>query len=175
MEKKIRTLGILFSSSFSVDLDEVQRGSRTTRRLAIRHPSAVIVIPILPDGRTLLVKQFRYPLAVETLEFPAGKIGPGETPVETAGRELEEETGRRAERLDLLLSFAPSLGYSDEIIHVFTARDLASAKNEPDPDEISEVLTVDISRVKEMILEGEIIDGSTITALAVYEWLGREG
>ncbi|MFH1138766.1 MAG: NUDIX hydrolase [Pseudomonadota bacterium] len=173
MEKKIRTLGVLNGSSFSVELDEVRRGVGTTRRLAVRHPSAVVVAPLLPGDKTLLVRQFRYPLGVETLEFPAGKLNPGEDPAAAARRELEEETGYRAGGLERLLSFAPSLGYSDEIIHIFTAYDLEPGGTAPDQDEIAGSIIVEFGRLKKMILEKQIIDGSTITALAVYEWSSR--
>ena len=129
MEKKIRTLGTLFAKSFYVELDEVGRSSGSTGlRLAVRHPSAVSVVPVLPTGETLLVAQHPYLADLETLEFPAGKFNPGEDPEAAAFRETAEETGYRPGRVEKLISFAPSLGYSDEIIHVFAAYDLTPAE-----------------------------------------------
>ncbi|MEW6267521.1 MAG: NUDIX hydrolase [Thermodesulfobacteriota bacterium] len=173
METKIRTLGVLNARSFSVDLDEVQRqGDSITRRLVIRHPSAVAVVPLIGADEVLVVAQFRYAMGRELIEFPAGKLDPGEEPATAASRELAEETGYRAGRLDRLLSFAPSVGYSNEIIHVYLARDLTPSGNGPDEAEISKVETMKLARVKQMILSGEIIDGVTILALAAYEWSG---
>ena len=100
MEKKIRTLGTLFAKSFYVELDEVGRPSGSTGlRLAVRHPSAVSIVPVLPAGETLLVAQHRYPADRETLEFPAGKLNPGEDPEAAAFRETAEETGHRPGRV----------------------------------------------------------------------------
>lgn len=174
MEKKIRTLGTLFAKSFSVNLDEVKRVDETAKRLVVRHPSAVSVIPMISSDEALVVSQFRYPVAKETIEFPAGKIDPGEKPVETAHRELAEETGYRAGRLTRLIEFAPSLGYSDEIIHIFVATELEPLDMKPDEKEISRVEPMKLSRIKEMIMAGEIIDGTTITSLAALEWSGFE-
>jgi ADP-ribose pyrophosphatase len=170
MESKIRTLGVLHARSFTVDLDEVTRGDGTTRRVVIRHPSAVVVVPVLPDGRTLVVTQYRYAMERETIEFPAGKLDPGEEPLTTAFRELEEETGYRAGRMEPLLPFAPAVGYSTEIIHAFAAHDLTETGMRPDEDEITGVRAIDFDELKAMALRGEIIDGTTLVTLAMYEW-----
>ena len=174
MEKKIRTLGVLAAKSFSAGLDEVDRGAGGTGlRLVIRHPSAVVVVPLLGPAETLMVAQYRYALGRETIEFPAGKLDPGEKPEEAARRELMEETGYRAASLKRLLSFAPSIGYSTEVIHVFAARGLERLEAEPDPDEIARVIPMKLPRLKERIRSGEVIDGTTMLALAVCEWLGE--
>lgn len=174
MEKKIRTLGVLTAKSFSADLDEVDRGAGGTGlRLVVRHPSAVVVVPLLGPSEVMMVAQYRYALGRETIEFPAGKLDPGEEPEEAARRELAEETGHRAAILKRLLSFAPSIGYSTEIIHVFAARNLERLETAPDEDEIARVLPMDLSRLRELIRKGEIIDGTTMLALAVCEWWGE--
>jgi ADP-ribose pyrophosphatase len=173
MERKVRTLGSLWAKSFYVELDEVQRTSgELSRRLVIRHPSAVVVIPVLDSGEILTVGQYRYAMERETLELPAGKIDPGEDPETTAHRELLEETGYRAGSWKKLLSFAPSLGYSTEIIHVFVARDLTPTGTTPDEDEIIKVRPFTKDALKAMIADGRLIDGTTMVALAAYEWLG---
>ena len=173
MEKKIKTLATLHARSFSVDLDEVQ-GLRPepSRRVKIRHPSAVSVIPVFDNGETLVVKQFRYAIGRETIEFPAGKLDPGEEPLQAANRELMEETGYKAERFDYLLPFGPSIGYSDEIIHIYKATGLEQVTDLVDEAEISQVFPITFDRLKEMALTGEIIDGTTLLALAVFEWMG---
>jgi ADP-ribose pyrophosphatase len=173
MERKLRTLGSLWAKSFSVDLDEVQRTSGDlARRLVIRHPSAVVIIPVLDSGEILAVHQYRYAMQRETLELPAGKLDPGEDPETTARRELIEETGYQASSWKKLLSFAPSLGYSTEIIHVFLARDLKPAGTTPNEDEIVRVRSFTPADLKAMVMEGQLIDGTTMVALAAYEWLG---
>ena len=140
METKIRTLGTLHAKSYAVDLDEVGRiEGPPSRRLVIRHPSAVVLVPLMDHDRTMVVHQYRYALAAETIEFPAGKLDPGETPEEAAHRELIEETGYRAGRVERLISFAPACGYSTEIIHVFVATDLAPSGRPFQPGEISRV------------------------------------
>lgn len=175
METRIRTLGALHAKSFSVDLDEVETDSGgATRRLVIRHPSAVSVIPFISPDEALVVAQYRYAQGRETLEFPAGKIDPGEDPETAAARELAEETGYKAGSLKKLLAFGPAVGYSTEIIHIFTAHDLSPLDTAPDDHEITRVETMKLSRLKELILAGGIIDGTTIVSLAVYEWLARE-
>ena len=171
-ESKIRTLGTLYANSFHADLDEVQRSRGTARRLVIRHPSAVILIPVAgPEGEVLVVTQYRYPLGIESVELPAGKLDPGEDPETAARRELVEETGYEAGRLKKLMSFAPAVGYSDEIIHIYVAEDLTPAQSGRDEEEITRVEKLPISRLKQMILDGRIIDGTTIVALAAYEWM----
>ena len=176
METKLRTLGVLHAKSFSVELDEVARNNAgpTTRRLVIRHPSAVVILPFITPDEVLLVRQYRYAMAADTTEFPAGKLDPGETPEEAAHRELLEETGYRAGRFKKLSTFAPSVGYSTERIHIFAARDLTASGRTPDANEIARVDRVALSRVKEMAVSGDIIDGTTLLALAAYEWLESE-
>lgn len=166
-------MGVLHARSFSADLDEVDPGDgQTKRRLVIRHPSAVVVIPLLSPEQVLLVTQYRYAMGRNSIEFPAGKIDPGETPEAAALRELTEETGYRAGTWRKLSAFAPSVGYSTEIIHVFLAQELTRTETKPDEHEIIRVETAPLARLKEMILAGEIIDGTTMLALAVYEWKG---
>lgn len=174
METKIRTLGTLHAKNFRVDLDEVadESGGATRRRVVIRHPSAVTVIPLVSPTQALMVRQYRYALGRETLEFPAGKLQSGETAEEAARRELLEETGHEAGTLTRILKFAPADGYSDEIIHVFVARGLRVVDGMVLDDEISRVEILDLARLKALIAAGDIIDGVTIASLAAYEWLG---
>ncbi len=165
---------MLAAKSFSVDLDEVDRGhGGTGLRLVVRHPSAVVVVPLLGPSEAVMVAQYRYALGRETIEFPAGKLDPGEEPEEAARRELMEETGYRAASFKKLFSFAPSIGYSTEIVHVFVARELERLEAARDEDEITRVMPVELSRLKELIMSGEVIDGTTMLALAACEWRGE--
>jgi ADP-ribose pyrophosphatase len=174
LEKKIATIGSLFAKSLTADLDEIQReNGDTSRRILIRHPHAVVVIPVIGRNEALMVTQYRYAMGGETMEFPAGKLDPGEEPLAAAHRELGEETGYLAEKMEKLTSFAPSIGYSTEIIHVFKAAGLKPGPRSYDTQEISSVITLSLDKIKAKILSGEIIDGTTILAMAVNEWKGE--
>jgi len=167
-EKKIRTVSTMKGKSFSVNLDEVRLPSgRITDRIRVIHPDASAVVPFTEDGKIILVKQFRYSIQEETLEIPAGKIDEGETAEECAYRELSEETGYSASKLEFLLTYVPAIGYSSERLFIFKASSLNKIANYQQPDdEISklEILTLDEIRAK--VLSGEIIDGKTIVAIA---------
>ncbi|PKN63695.1 MAG: ADP-ribose pyrophosphatase [Deltaproteobacteria bacterium HGW-Deltaproteobacteria-15] len=168
MEKKIQTIATLRTHSFLVNLDEVLlRDGSSAKRVRIDHPEAAAVVPFLSDREILLVRQYRYALGRETLEIPAGKLDPSEKPEECAGRELLEETGYEAGSLTLLYAYAPAIGYSNELIHIYAGRNLRKLQNEIDQREISSVESFTIEEISSMIREGRIIDGKTLIGLAV--------
>lgn len=137
----------------------------------IVHPGAVVVLALLPDGNLLFERQFRYPLRRVFLELPAGKIDPGEAILATAQRELLEETGYRAESWEHLGVMHPCIGYSDERIEIFLARDLVRAGGpQLDPHEFLELVSLSPEAARQAVFAGEITDAKTITALF---WLGR--
>lgn len=175
MEKKIHTIASLRTSSFSAHLDEViLRDGNVGKRIRIRHPEATAIIPFLTETDILMVRQFRYAFGRETLEIPAGKIGEGERPGACARRELLEETGHSPGSLEFLYSYAPALGYSDEIIHIFIARDLTKSGTGIDEREITSLETIPLCDAKEMIRKGLIQDGKTLLALLMMDFLGKE-
>ncbi len=146
-------------------------GGEEKERIILEHPGAAAVIPLLPGGRVLLVRQFRPAAGRITLEVPAGKLEPGETPKESIRRELIEETGYRAGKIRHLRSYYPSLGISDEIIHVYRAEDLTPA-GEPCGEEAGlEPVILPLDEVREKIASGEILDSKTIIAVREYELL----
>lgn len=114
-----------------------------------------------------MVRQHRYALGRETLEIPAGKMDPGEKPEDCARRELLEETGYRAESLRRVYTYAPALGYSNELIHIFSAHDLRRVNPEIDEAEISSVERLSLDRVLSLVREGLILDGKTLIGLAM--------
>ena len=134
-------------------------------REVLRHPGAAVIVPHLGENRYVLVRQYRYALQKETIEFPAGRLDPGEDPLSCAQRELVEETGYRAERFNYLFKIHPASGYTDELIHVYKAENLVEGVSNPDPDEV--VLTVQKSfdELLEMVRNGEITDSKTANAL----------
>jgi ADP-ribose pyrophosphatase len=136
-----------------------------TEREYVEHPGAVLVIPLLDDGQLVMERQFRYPLHRTFIELPAGKIDAGEDPLQTGKRELLEETGYSANQWQFLTSLYPCIGYSNEIIHVYLARDLALGKPHADEDELLDIFTMSLSQALEAMRRGEINDGKTMIAL----------
>jgi ADP-ribose pyrophosphatase len=117
------------------------------------------------DGKILLVKQFRYPYKKELLELPAGKLNAGESPEQTAIRELEEEGGVIAGRVVKMFDVYPSPGYTDEIIRIYKAEDITLGKKHLDEDEFLSSVWIEKEKLKAMIDNGEIKDGKTLIAL----------
>jgi ADP-ribose pyrophosphatase len=133
----------------------------------IRHPGASLAVPVLDDGRVVVLRQYRFAVATRLLEFPAGTLDPGEGPLATMERELQEEAGYRASRWDPLGAMLPCPGYSDEVIHLFLARDLTRLEAPPagDDDEDMEVLLMEPAALDQAIASGdEYLDGKSVTA-----------
>jgi ADP-ribose pyrophosphatase len=169
MEKTIRTLGILKARHFSASLDAVRlRTGEVTERIRIDHPEAAAVLAFPDNEHILMVRQWRYAIGAETLEIPAGKVDPGETPQVCAGRELTEETGRRASRLIEIFSYYPAIGYANELVRIFMAAGLEKVPGRGDNDEISEVEVVELDQVHDMIMSGRIRDGKTVIAVSLF-------
>jgi ADP-ribose diphosphatase len=138
---------------------------REATREYLRHPGAVVVIPVLQNGCFLLERQFRYPLGRAFIEFPAGKIDAGEDPLRCAIRELEEETGYRATEWAHLGVMHPCIGYSDERIEIFMAKGLTYVGHSWDDGEFLEFVELEPGEVANAVLDGRITDAKTITAL----------
>jgi L-threonylcarbamoyladenylate synthase len=131
----------------------------------IRHPGASAMVPMLNENTVLLVKQYRYAASGFIWEIPAGTLNPGESPLECAKRELIEETGYSAEKLEKLTEIVPVPGYSDERIHIFLATGLVKSVQNLDKDEMLNVHEIKMEAALEMIAKGEIIDAKTISGL----------
>ena len=136
----------------------------------VRHPGAVMMIPMLDDDHVVLERQFRYPLGRAFIEFPAGKIDPGEALLDCAQRELLEETGYRARDWNHLGGFNNAVGYSDERIDVFVARSLTPDTTRRDPGEVLEVFSLRWRELEQWVRDGKITDGKTI--IGIY-WMER--
>ncbi|RIX45107.1 MAG: NUDIX hydrolase [Rhodocyclales bacterium GT-UBC] len=144
---------------------------KESAREYIVHPGAVVVLAFLDNGNLLFERQFRYPLRRVFLELPAGKIDPGEPILDTARRELLEETGYVAASWEHLGVMHPCIGYSDERIEIFAARELHLAgEKQLDHNEFLDVIEISPEEAKAAVFRGEISDAKTITALY---WLER--
>ncbi|MFM7674383.1 MAG: NUDIX domain-containing protein [Synechococcus sp.] len=133
----------------------------------IRHPGASLAVPLLDDGRVVVLRQYRFAVACRLLEFPAGTLDDGEDPLGTMKRELQEEAGYSAARWDPLGAMLPCPGYSDEVIHLFLARELTALEAPPacDDDEDLEVLLLEPAELDAALASGdEALDGKSVTA-----------
>jgi ADP-ribose pyrophosphatase len=163
----------------NLDRDTVSFPDGSTGQLEmLRHPGASAVVPFLddprePDPRVLLIRQFRHAAEDFIWEIPAGRLDPGESPETCARRELEEETGMRAGRLQRLTTIYTTPGFTDERIHLFIARDLAAGSHHREADEFMEVQTLRWSEVGRIIRSGAIQDAKTLTALMFVQCFGR--
>lgn len=141
---------------------------REALREYVVHPGAVLMIPELPDGRLVVERQFRYPLNRAFLEFPAGKLDPGETALVTARRELVEETGYAAVEWTLLGTVHPVISYSTEAIDLYLARGLTHVGSRLDPGEFLEIATCSEDELYDALDAGRLTDAKTVAALALY-------
>jgi ADP-ribose pyrophosphatase len=131
----------------------------------VRHPGAAAVVPLKENGTVVLIKQFRHAAGGFIYEIPAGKLHPGEDPKDCAARELEEEIGYQAGKLDLLSSIFTAPGFTDEVIHVYMATGLTKGRQQLDRDEVLEIVEVPLQEAIEMIDKGTIRDAKTMVGL----------
>jgi ADP-ribose pyrophosphatase len=140
------------------------------------HPGAVVVLPLLGNGRCVLIRNFRHAVDQELWELPAGTLdGPDELPEHAAQREGEEETGYRAARLVPLGSFYSSPGFMTEKLHAFVATGLTATEQRLEPTEHIRVEIVDVDEALAMVRDGRIVDAKTIVTLLRWNLLGRPG
>lgn len=136
-------------------------GKHSTREY-IKHPGAVVILPVFDDGSVLLERQFRYPLQQVFIEFPAGKIDPNEDPLDCAKRELLEETGYTATEWQFVCTIHNAIAYSDEHLDIFLARGLTAGERQLDDGEFLETFKASIPDMLNWIKEGQITDVKTV-------------
>lgn len=134
----------------------------TTHREYIKHPGAVVILPVFADGSVLLERQFRYPLNRIFIEFPAGKIDPNEDPLVCAKRELLEETGYTAKTWQFVCTIHNAIAYSDEHLEIYLAQDLTPGQSKLDEGEFLEVYSASLSELMEGVRLGQVTDVKTI-------------
>jgi ADP-ribose pyrophosphatase len=139
-------------------------GSSATREYIV-HPGAVMIVPLLDDGRVVIEHQYRYPMQRVMLEFPAGKIDPGEAPLHCAARELAEETGYRAREWARAGILHNAIAYSDEGIEIWFARGLTLGPVQRDLGEFLDVHPADICALQSMAQSGQLTDAKTLIGL----------
>ena len=155
---------------FNVDRLRVELpDGRVAIRDVVRHPGAVAVVALTEDGRICLVRQYRTALGRVTVEIPAGKLSPGEDPLECAGRELLEETGMSAEKIAFLTTIASSDGFCDELIHIYMATGLTFSRSDPDADEFINVDLVPLDELIDAVLDGRIEDAKTVVGALICD------
>jgi ADP-ribose pyrophosphatase len=142
-------------------------GSRHVREV-VRHPGAVVILPLLDDGRICFVRNYRVAVAQTLIELPAGTLEPDEDPAATALRELAEETGYRADRLEHLITFCMSPGILDEQMHLYLAQDLRPGPTALEAGEDIQSLLCTWDEALQMARQGDIHDGKSLVGLLYY-------
>ena len=154
---------------FGLRRDEVVEpsGVRTTREV-ITHPGSVVVLPVLPDGKIVMIRQYRHATRQYLWELVAGRKEPEETPKQGAARELLEETGYRAKRFKVFLDVFPTPGFLEERMYLLLAEGLTAGEAQPEEDEKIEVRAYRVNELKQMIKSGRLRDAKSIAGLLYY-------
>jgi ADP-ribose pyrophosphatase len=175
MEEKTRNVRRVFAGRLlNIDVVDVELAhGRTSVREIVRHPGGVTILPQLPDGRFVFVRQFRKAMEAVLLEAVAGTLHPGEDPAVCAERELQEETGYRAATLEKLGVISPAPGYTEERLHLYYARLYPEeGALSPDEDEKIEVVRLAPEEAEAMMLRGEIWDAKTLASWFLWKARG---
>lgn len=165
LPKIINSQKVFDGRVFNVTVDTVSEGEVTYQREVVHHHGSAVIIPVFDDATVALVRQYRHPAVRYLLEAPAGTLADGERPETGAARELQEELGLVAARLEKLSEFFVSPGFCEEKMWVYLATELSEGKQLLDEDEILEVVRLPIADALEMITSGEIQDAKTIIGL----------
>ncbi len=169
MSRPLHEESLLRTTKFEVLRKTYPDEPQGLSRFVIRHHGAVGILPILPDGRIVMIRNYRFTVDEWLLEIPAGTMVPGESPDRTAHRELEEETGYTAGRMVRLTEFLPSPGISDERMTLYLARDLVPGRASPEADEKLEVAILAKDEALAALASGAVRDAKTMIALLWLE------
>lgn len=169
MEKTINSKLLRQGKKFSFKTDEVELpNGKTITRDVVDHPGAVAIVPILDDGRILLVRQYRYATGKELLEIPAGTLEQGEAPDTCARRELKEETGYTAGSMKKILTMYMAPGYSSEVIHLYFATALKAGEKHTEEDEDISTEAYGCDELLDMMEKNTIEDAKTVAGVLSY-------
>jgi len=166
MKKLIKRKVLLTTKFFDVtDNDLIDSHGHRVQRLLVEHGGSTVVLPLDENNRVLLVSQYRFPAKAAMWELPAGKVDPGETPLQAAKRELIEETGLRAKRWKKLITYFPSPGFQEEKMSIFLANGLVPGEKPHIEDEHLQERWIDADKLEALIKSGKITDGKTIIGM----------
>jgi ADP-ribose pyrophosphatase len=173
-EKTIKSERIYEGKIINLRKDKVVVLHGTSEREIVEHNGGAVLAAVTPEGKLVMVRQYRKPAGRVMLEVPAGKIDPGEKPEVTAARELKEETGYTAGKVEYLMDFYPSVGYSEEVLYLYLCTELTPGETNFDENEAIDIEEYEIDELCGMVMRGEIHDAKTIIAiLAVKNLLGK--
>lgn len=165
-EKTISSERIYEGAILNLRKDKVYvKGDKISYREIVEHSGGVAIAALTKENKLLMVKQYRKAAERVALEVPAGKREGAEEPLLTGMRELREETGYSAEKFEYLTSYYSSIGYSEEVIYIYLASGLCPGETDFDENEAIELYEYPVARLKQMIHDGEIVDGKTIIAI----------
>ena len=163
--KIISTEKLLTSKLFEVTRSVIREHQTIYQRDIILHPGSAVIVPVFADQTVALVRQYRHAAQKFLLELPAGSLEAGETPEECAWREIQEEIGYKAEKIELLTEFYVSPGFLNEKMFVFIATELSEVGQNLDEDEFLSVERYSFPNIYKMILQGEFEDAKTMIGL----------
>ncbi|NEU30816.1 NUDIX hydrolase [bacterium LRH843] len=165
-EKTTKVTEIFKGNVIKVQVEEVELpNGKTGTREIVKHPGAVAILPITKEGKLVLVRQYRKALDKTIVEIPAGKLEKNEEPLQSAKRELQEETGYLAGKLEYIVSFYTSPGFANELIYFYIAEELEEGPSRLDEDEFLDVMEVSLQEAEEMIRNEIIHDAKTLFAV----------
>ena len=166
IEKKVSSENVFDGVLLHVYKDKIElpNGNDAVREY-IKHQGAVCVVPVTDEMEVVAVKQYRYPIGRVTIEIPAGKLDAGEDILDAAKRELSEETGVESADIEYIGGLYPSVAYTDEIIHMYVAKNLVYGEAHTDDDEFLNVVKIPLKEFVQMVMDGEIQDSKTMAAI----------
>ena len=170
-EKTLKSEKIYKGAIINLRRDKVTVQGGTSYREIIEHNGGAVIAALTEDNKLVMVRQYRKPADKVMLEVPAGKIDPGEKPLEAAVRELKEETGYTAEKVEFLTQFYPSVGYSEEVLYLYLCTGLTPGETNFDENEAIDIEEVELDRLFKMAMSGEIDDAKTLIAILMVKAL----
>jgi len=174
-EKTLETQRIYEGAIINLRRDKVTVENGTSYREIIEHNGGAVLAAVTDEGKMVMVRQYRKPAERVMLEVPAGKIDAGETPLETARRDLKEQTGYPPTTVEYMTEFYPSVGYSEEVLYLYLCTGLTAGETCPDENEALDILEMDIDELYQMVMKAEIRDAKTIVAIMMVRSLAEEG
>ena len=170
-EKTLKSEKIYEGTIINLRRDKVTVQGGTSYREIIEHNGGAVIAALTEDKKLVMVRQYRKPADKVMLEVPAGKIDPGEKPLEAAVRELKEETGYTAAKVEFLTQFYPSVGYSEEVLYLYLCTGLTPGETNFDENEAIDIEEVELDRLFKMAMSGEIDDAKTLIAILMVKAL----